>query len=75
MSVREELKNQLNVNKYSEDAKKCLKIYNKLLELEGCVWNSQWRILVTVQRIGKHLNSVKIYKPTKIGEIFLNGIQ
>lgn len=56
-----------------EDAEKCIKIYNKLLEIQGSVWSSAWTPLVYIQHVGKYPYT-KIYKPTKIGEIFLKGL-
>lgn len=39
--------------KYKKEVKDCIKIYNKLKEVSGgSVWNSDWRVLVTVTFVG-----------------------
>mgnify|MGYP001174242167 CR=1 FL=1 len=59
---------------YKQDAEDCIKIYNKLKEQsDGHVWESEWTPLVTVEFIGKYPYTRR-YKPTKIGYIFLKGI-
>ncbi len=60
---------------YKQDAEDCLKIYDKLLELDGkTVWSSQWQILVDTKIMGGYPSYDRIYKPSKIGYIFLKGI-
>ena len=73
--IREALDVQLTISGYEKDAEKCIKIYNKLLEIfDGHVWSNEYNMLVTTHYIGKYPNATRIQKPTKIGEIFLNGI-
>lgn len=62
-----------------DDAKKCIRIYNALLDLNnGKVWSSQWNVLVTTKRIreSKFLGDKDAwgFKPTAIGEIFIKGL-
>lgn len=59
-----------------QDAKDCLTIANKLKELEnGCIWSTQWQVLTTVVWVGKVGNYRQHwYKPSKIGEIFIKGL-
>ena len=60
---------------YKQDAEDCLKIYNKLKEMnEGHVWQSTWTPLVTVIYKG-FPSDERRYKPTDIGYIFLKGIE
>jgi hypothetical protein len=74
--LRDLLDRQLKIPKYSKDAEDCIKIYNKLSELEnGSVWSSQWNILTTIAGFeGKFPNAVRMFKPSKIGYIFLKGL-
>lgn len=59
---------------YKQDAEDCLKIYNKLLELDGkSVWSSQWQLLVDTKFKGFPSDDRR-FKPNKIGYIFLKGI-
>ena len=60
---------------YKQDAEDCLKIYNKLLEIDkGHVWESQWRPLV--HTIFKGFPSdERRFKPTSVGYIFLKGVK
>ena len=61
---------------YKQDAEDCLKIYEKLKEMDnGRVWSSQWQPLTSVTIIGVYPNSTRIYKPSQIGRIFLEGIE
>lgn len=76
MKIYDTLKKQLLMSDYSEDAKNCIKIYNKLKELDkGSVWSSKWNILTTCLFKGKYPKVIKIYKPTEIGCIFLMGLR
>ena len=76
MGIIEELHTQLKSDdeKVRQDAKDCLTIANKLKELEdGHIWSTQWRVLTTVGWIGK-VGYRRWYKPSKIGEIFIKGL-
>lgn len=67
------LEKQLNTE-YKQDAEECIKIYNKLKELNnGSVWESQWNLLVDVTFKGFPSNERR-YKPNKIGCVFLKGL-
>lgn len=72
MKTRTLLHNQL-VTRYFKEAKDCLKIYQCLAEMDdGHVWSQKWDVLV------KHCYSrdkVHFFKPTKIGRIFLKGLE
>lgn len=72
MKTRTLLHNQL-VSRFDKEAKDCLKIYNYLKELDGGhVWSEKWNVLV------QHCYSrdkVHFFKPTKIGYIFLKGLE
>lgn len=69
------LTKQIKTEEFKQDAESCLKIYNKLKELnDGSVWSNQWSILTSVKFVGKMPNSVKVYKPSEIGEIFIKGL-
>ena len=69
------LQRQLKFDEYKEDAKDCLKIYEKLKELNnGNVWQSNWQPLVDVKFIGEYPNSVAIYKPNQMGYVFIKGL-
>jgi hypothetical protein len=71
----ERLQKQLKSEEYKKDAEDCLKIYEKLKELnEGSVWESSWNLLTTVKFVGTYPNSERIYKPSKEGYVFLKGI-
>ena len=60
---------------YKKDAENCIKIHNKLKEIDdGKVWNSKWILLTDVIFKGFPSNE-KRYKPNDIGYIFLKGIQ
>lgn len=71
------LQKQLKIEKYKKDAEDCLKIYDKLKEINsGSVWLTQWGVLTTISGwIGDNYPNRSIaYKPTQIGYIFLKGI-
>lgn len=62
-----------------EDAEKCIRIYNALLDLDnGYVWSSKWNLLTTTKKLRepKYIHDKDAWglKPTAIGEIFLNGL-
>lgn len=68
------LQRQLETN-HKKDAEDCLKIYEKLAEINGgSVWESQWRPLTEVRFSGL-LRERRLYKPSAIGYIFLKGIE
>ena len=73
MNTYERLQKQLETE-YKQDAEDCLKIYNKLKELDkGSVWSSKWNILVDITFKG-YPSDERTFKPTPIGHIFLKGI-
>lgn len=78
MGLTETLKEQLKSKdeKVMQDAKDCLAIAEKLMEINGngSIWSSQWRVLADVHWVGKYPHCTKLYEPSKIGEIFLKGI-
>lgn len=62
--------------KLKKNAEDCLKIYEKLKEMnDGKVWESSWNPLTTVKFVGTYPNSERIYKPSKEGYVFLKGIE
>ena len=69
-----ELQKQLEMAEHRQDAEDCIFIYDNLKEIEGAVWNSTWRVLTKVETKGMYPNCIKIYKPSKIGKIFIRGI-
>lgn len=70
------LQKQLKSEEYKKDAEDCLKIYEKLKEMNnGSVWESSWNPLTTVKFVGTYPNSESIYKPSKEGYVFLKGIE
>ena len=70
------LQRQLKREEYKKDAEDCLKIYEKLKEIsDGRVWESQWQPLTSVTFIGVYPNSIRIFKPSQMGRIFLKGIK
>lgn len=59
---------------YKQDAEDCLKIYNKLKEMDnGHVWESKWKPLVDTIFKG-YPSDERRFKPTDMGRIFLKGI-
>lgn len=77
MGLTETLKEQLKSKdeKLTQGAKDCLAIAEKLKELEdGHVWASQWNVLTDVVWVGKFPHCTSFYIPSKIGEVFLKGI-
>lgn len=69
-SLQKQLKTE-----HKQEAEDCLRIYNKLLEINGeSVWSSQWNVLTrVVTYIGTYPNSLTVYGPSAIGYIFLKG--
>lgn len=70
------LQKQLKDEAHKKDAEDCLKIYEKLKELNdgGSVWASQWNPLVEVHYEGFPSDN-RTYKPSNLGYIFLKGIE
>lgn len=68
------LQKQLQSEEHKKDAEDCLKIYNKLKEVTGGVWSTQWESLVKVEFKG-FLSYERVYKPTPTGYVFLKGIE
>lgn len=69
------LQKQLKSEEYKKDAEDCLKIYEKLKEMnDGKVWESSWNPLTVVKFVGTYPNSERIYKPSQEGYVFLKGI-
>ena len=70
------LQKQLKSEEFKKDAEDCLKIYEKLKEMNnGKVWESSWNPLRDVNFVGTYPNSKRMYKPSKIGYAFLRGIE
>lgn len=70
------LQKQLKSEEYNKDAEDCLKIYEKIKEMNnGKVWESSWNPLTTVKFVGTYPNSERIYKPSQEGYVFLKGIE
>lgn len=59
---------------YKQDAEECIKIYNKLKEMTGNVWSSQWQPLVDTIFKG-FPSDERRFKPTNVGYIFLKGLE
>ena len=69
------LQKQLKIEEYKQDAEDCLKIYEKLKEMNnGSVWNLQWQQLVDTHFKGFPSDDRR-YKPSKMGYVFLKGIE
>lgn len=71
--INKYLELQLKTN-LKKDAEDCIKIKNKLKELDGAVWSSKWSILIDTKFKGFPYDE-RTYKPSKLGYIFLNGIK
>lgn len=70
------LQKQLKSEEYKKDAEDCIKIYEKLKEMNnGSVWESSWNPLTTIKFVGTYPNSERIYKPSQEGYVFLKGIE
>ena len=70
MKVRDLLEKQLET-KYGDDAKECIAVYDKLVEIEGREWQSEWLCLTNVVIVNKKA----YYRLSKIGKYFLKGIE
>lgn len=71
-SLLEQLKSKdIKERKRAED---CLKIYEKLFDLDKAVYEFKWRVLVDVKIEGNYPYN-HIYIPSEIGKIFLIGMQ
>ena len=69
------LQKQLQTEEYKKDAEDCLKIYEKLKEMNnGSVWSLQWQQLVDTHFKGFPSDDRR-YKPSKMGYVFLKGIE
>ena len=70
------LQKQLKSEEYKKDAEDCLKIYEKLKEMnDGKVWESSWNTLTKVTFVGTYPNSERTHKPSQEGYVFLKGIE
>lgn len=68
--------NRQLTTEFKEDAEACLKIYDKLKELnDGRVWSSNWDVLTDVSFVGPMDKRIRVYRPSKIGKIFINGLK
>lgn len=72
----DKLQKQLGTE-FKKDAEDCLKIYEKLKEINnGSVWELDWRQLTTVGGwIGEKHPKTMVYKPSKLGYELLKGIE
>lgn len=72
----DKLQKQLGTE-FKKDAEDCLKIYEKLKEINnGSVWELDWRQLTTIGGwIGEKHPKTMAYKPTKLGYELLKGIE
>lgn len=74
--IHNELTAQLSESGKEQDAKDCLKIYDKLMELnDGHLWSSEWELLTQTIFVGKYPNNRRTYKPSAIGRIFVVGLE
>lgn len=71
------LQKQLKSEEYKKDAEDCLKIYEKLKEMNnGSVWSSQWNLLTTIAGfLGDKFPKTMMYKPSELGYVFIKGIE
>lgn len=62
---------------FKKDAEDCLKIYEKLKEMNnGSVWSSDWNQLTTIAGfLGDKFPKTMMYKPSKLGYELLKGIE
>ena len=73
--LKDRLLKQLEID-YSEDARDCLKIYEAIKELnKGSIPSDQWMVLCRVQHLGTHIDPMRVYSPSKIGYVFLKGLE
>ena len=69
------LQKQLEDPATKKDAEDCIKIYEKIKEMTGHVWASDFNHLCrVVGYVGQCPNARIVYKPTSIGYIFLKGL-
>lgn len=59
--IYDRLQEQLQVEEHRGDAEDCIKIYNKLKEMnDGSVWSSDWQVLTTIGGwIGESVHTLK----------------
>lgn len=61
---------------YSKNARDCLKIYEALEELnDGRIPSDQWMVLTNVRHLKSYSGFTRVYLPSKIGYIFLKGLE
>lgn len=71
-----ELKKQLELKEFHDDAEKCIKIYEELRSSHnGSVWSSDWAPLTIVIFRGTYPNSKRIHKPSGLGHLFLEQLE
>lgn len=56
-----------------KDAELCIAVYNKLKEISGKVWESDWNVLVRTEFLGTY-PYIRNYSLTHIGRYFIKGI-
>lgn len=72
MKIIDTLKKQLTTDK-GKEAAQCIKIYNKLMEIDdGHIWARTWQTLTEITHTKKDFWG---YMPSEVGEIFLNGLE
>lgn len=70
------LQKQLKSEEFKKDAEDCLKIYEKLKEMNnGKVWESSRNPLTTFKTYGNYPHGLNAYKPSSLGYAFLKGIE
>lgn len=73
--LKDRLLKQLETD-YSENARDCLKIYEALKELgRGSVPSNQGMALINVRHLKSCSDFTRVYLPSKIGYIFLKGLE
>ena len=67
----------MKLEEHKKNAEDCIKIYNKLKEMNGgSVWSSDWQVLTTIGGwVGERPHAQMACKPSKVGYVFLNGIK
>jgi len=63
------LLDRINQQDDGEDKTEVLKIYNKLISLDGHVWSSDFDVLVKTSFIGKYPNYRRYYSPSKVYKV------
>ena len=71
--LRDRLDKQL-LTEYKQDAIDCIKIYDKLKEMTGGVWSSNWSPLTDVVFKG-FPSDQRRYLPSSVGRVFLDGLK